>query len=86
MERLPVPSTSVGLPLAAPLLPKMTLSYEAEQQIVKAIRSLPWYMFLVPALFTLLISLFEPSILTDTRPESGYWALMWSVAKLGLFH
>jgi hypothetical protein len=28
------------------------MSYEAEQQIVKALRSLPWYMFLVPAFHT----------------------------------
>src|SRR5436309_7579238 len=63
----------------------MTMTYEAEQQIVKALRSLPWYMFLVPALFTLLILLFEPSVLTDTRPEYGYWAMMWIVAKLGFF-
>jgi hypothetical protein len=60
------------------------MSYEAEQQIVKALCSLPWYMFLVPALFTLLILRFEPSMLTDTRPEYGYWA-MWIVAKLGFF-
>ena len=25
------------------------------------------------------------SIWSDTRPEYGYWALMWIVAKLGLF-
>jgi hypothetical protein len=49
----------------------MRMAYEAEQQVVKALRSLPWYMFLVPALFTLLILLFEPSALTDTRPDSG---------------
>jgi hypothetical protein len=61
------------------------MTYEAEQQIVKALRSLPWYMFLVPALFTLLILLFEPSVLTDTRPEYGYWAMIWIVAKLGFF-
>ena len=24
------------------------MTYEAEQQVVKALRSLPWYMFLVP--------------------------------------
>src|SRR5215472_8086058 len=61
------------------------MTYEAEQQVVKALRSLLWYMFLVPALFTLLILLFEPSVLTDTRPEYGYWAMMWIVAKLGFF-
>ena len=61
------------------------MSYEAEQQVVRALRSLPWYMFLVPALFTLLILLFEPSMLTDTHPEYGYWAMMWIVAKLGFF-
>ncbi len=63
----------------------MRITFEAEQQIVKALRSLPWYMFLVPALFSLLILLFEPSMLTDTRPEYGYWAVMWIVAKLGFF-
>jgi hypothetical protein len=42
-------------------------------------------MFLVPALFTLLILLFEPSVLTDTRPEYGYWGMMWIIAKLGFF-
>ena len=61
------------------------MTYEAEQQVVKAIRSLPWYMFLVPALFSLLMALFAPAILADTRPEYGYWAEMWIVAKLGLF-
>src|SRR5262244_4631253 len=63
----------------------MRMSYEAEQQIVKALRSLPWYMFLVPALSTVLILLCEPSVLTDTRPEYGYWAMMWIIAKLGFF-
>jgi hypothetical protein len=61
------------------------MTYEAEKQIVKAIRSLPWYMFLLPALLSLLMLLFNPSALNDTRSESGYWALMWIVAKLGLF-
>ncbi len=61
------------------------MTYEAEQQVVKAIRSLPWYMFLVPALLSLLMLLFVPSVLNDTRPEYGYWAVMWIVAKLGLF-
>jgi hypothetical protein len=61
------------------------MTHEAEQQVVKALRSLPWYMFLVPALLTLLMLLFNPSALNDTRSESGYWALMWIVAKLGLF-
>jgi hypothetical protein len=61
------------------------MTYEAEQQIVKAIRSLPWYMFLVPALLSLLMLLFNSSALNDTRSESGYWALMWIVAKLGFF-
>ena len=61
------------------------MSYEAEQQIVKALRSLPWYMFLVPALLSLLMALFSPAILADTRPEYGYWAVMWILAKLGLF-
>src|SRR5262245_66328606 len=61
------------------------MTYEAEQQVVKALRSLLWYMFLVPALFTLLILLFEPSMLTDTRPEYGYWVMMWIIAKLGFF-
>jgi hypothetical protein len=61
------------------------MTYEAEQHIAKALRSLPWYMFLVPALFTLLILLFAPSMLIDTRPEYGYWAMMWIVAKLGFF-
>ena len=63
----------------------MTMTYEAEQQIVKAIRSLPWYMFLVPALLTLLFWLFEPEVLVDTRPEYGWWPLMWIVAKVGFF-
>jgi hypothetical protein len=57
----------------------------AEQQIVKALRSSPWYMFLVPALLSLLIALFAPAILADTRPEYGYWAMMWIVARLGFF-
>ena len=61
------------------------MTYEAEQQIAKAIRSLPWYMFLVPALLTLLIFLLEPAILTDTRSEYGFWAVMWIIAKLGFF-
>jgi hypothetical protein len=61
------------------------MTHEAEKQIVKAIRSLPWYMFLLPALLSLLKLLFNPSALNDTRSESGYWALMWIVAKLGLF-
>ena len=61
------------------------MTYESEQQVVKAIRSLPWYMFLVPALLSLLMLLFVPSVLNDTRPEYGYWAVMWIVAKLGLF-
>jgi len=61
------------------------MTHEAEKQIVKAIRSLPWYMFLVPALLSLLMLLFVPSVLNDTRPEYGYWAVMWIVAKLGLF-
>jgi hypothetical protein len=63
----------------------MTMTYEAEQQIVKAFRSLPWYMFLVPALLSLLMALFAPAILADTRSEYGYWAVMWIVAKLGFF-
>jgi hypothetical protein len=63
----------------------MTFSYEAEQQIAKAIRSLPWYMFLVPALFSFFLLLFEPSVLTDTRPEYGWWWMMWIVAKVGFF-
>jgi hypothetical protein len=61
------------------------MSYEAEQQVVKALRSLPWYMFLVPALLSLLMLLLEPSVLNDTRPQNGYWATMWIVAKLGFF-
>jgi hypothetical protein len=61
------------------------MTHQAEQQIVKALRSLPWYMFLVPALFSLLMLLFEPSVLNDTRPQNGYWAMMWIVAKLGFF-
>jgi hypothetical protein len=61
------------------------MTYEAEQQAVKALRSLPWYLFLVPALLSLLMALFAPAILTDTRPEYGYWAVMWIIAKLGLF-
>ena len=61
------------------------MTYQAEQQVVKALRSLPWYMFLVPALVSVLMLLFNPSALNDTRSESGYWALMWIVAKLGLF-
>jgi len=61
------------------------MTYESEQQVVKAIRSLPWYMFLVPALLSLLMLLFVQSVLNDTRPEYGYWAVMWIVAKLGLF-
>jgi hypothetical protein len=61
------------------------MTHEAEKQIVKAIRSLPWYMFLVPALLSLLMLLFDPSVLNDTRPQNGYWAMMWIVAKLGLF-
>src|SRR5690349_5630620 len=63
----------------------MRLSYAAEQQAVKALRSLPWYMFLVPALLSLLMALFAPAILADTRPVYGYWAVMWIVAKLGFF-
>jgi hypothetical protein len=42
-------------------------------------------MFLVPALLSLLMALFAPAILSDTRPEYGYWGVMWIVAKLGLF-
>jgi len=38
-----------------------------------------------PCIVTLLILLFEPSMLTDTRPEYGYWAMMWIVAKVGFF-
>lgn len=52
---------------------------------LKALRSLSWYMSLVPALLSLLMLLFQPSALNGTRSESGYWALMWIVAKLGLF-
>lgn len=64
----------------------MRMTYEAEQQILKALRSLPWYMFLVPALFTLLVALFDASaILSDNDPKFGYWAMMWIVAKLGFF-
>jgi hypothetical protein len=63
----------------------MPMTYEAEQQIVKALRSLPWYMFLVPAWLSLLMALFAPAILADTRSEYGYWAVMWIVAKLGFF-
>jgi hypothetical protein len=63
----------------------MRLSHAAEQQVVKALRSLPWHMFLVPALLSLLMLLFEPSVLNDTRPQNGYWAMMWIVAKLGFF-
>jgi hypothetical protein len=65
------------------------MTYEAQREIQKALRSLPWYMFLVPTLVTLFLSLFDSpgphSIWSDTRPEYGYWALMWIVAKLGLF-
>ena len=61
------------------------MTHEAEKQIVKAIRSLPWYMFLVPALLTLLMLLFDPLVVNDTRPEFGYWAIMWIVSKLGFF-
>ncbi|MGE5734731.1 MAG: hypothetical protein ACM34E_06550 [Acidobacteriota bacterium] len=61
------------------------MTREAEKQIVKAIRSLPWYMFLVPALFTFFLLLFEPSVLTDTRPQLGWWDSMWIVAKAGFF-
>jgi len=42
-------------------------------------------MLLVPALLSLLIALFAPAILADTRPEYGYWAMMWIVARLGFF-
>lgn len=61
------------------------MTYEAEQQVVKAIRSLPWYMLLVPALLTLFMLLFEPPVLTDTRPEYTWWDFMWIVARVGLF-
>ena len=65
------------------------MTYEAQREIQKALRSLPWYMFLVPTLVTLFLSLFDSpgphSIWSDTRPEYGYWALMWIVAKLGFF-
>jgi len=37
------------------------MTHEAEKQIVKAIRSLPWYMFLLPALLSLLMLLFNPA-------------------------
>jgi hypothetical protein len=57
--------------------------------LYESARSLPWYMFLVPTLVTLFLSLFDSpgphSIWSDTRPEYGYWALMWIVAKLGFF-
>jgi hypothetical protein len=65
------------------------MTYEAQRQIEKALRSLPWYMFLIPTLVTLLVSLFDSrgphSIWSDTGPEYGYWAFMWIVAKLGFF-
>jgi hypothetical protein len=61
------------------------MTYEAEQQVVKALRSMPWYMFLVPALFTLFMLLFNPSVLTDMRPEYTWWDFMWIVARVGLF-
>lgn len=65
------------------------MTYQARREIQKALRSLPWYMFLVPTLLALFLSLFDlpgpHSIWSDTRPQYGYWALMWIVAKLGLF-
>ena len=64
------------------------MTYEAQRQIEKALRSLPWYMFLIPTLVTLLVSLFDSpghSIWSDTAPEYSYWPLMWIVAKLGFF-
>jgi hypothetical protein len=63
----------------------LNAAHQAEQQVVKALRSLPWYMFLVPALLTLLMLLFDPLVVNDTRPEFGYWAMMWIVSKLGFF-
>jgi hypothetical protein len=36
-------------------------------------------------LLSLLMLLFDPLVLNDTRPQNGYWAMMWIVAKLGFF-
>ena len=57
------------------------MTYQAEEQIVKALRSLPWYMFLVPALFTLFMLLFNPSVLTDMRPEYTWWTSCGSLRE-----
>ena len=62
------------------------MTYEAQRQLQKALRSLPWYMFLVPTLVTVFISFFSAgpqSIWSDPLPEYGYWALMRIVTKLG---
>ena len=36
------------------------MTYEAQRQIQKALRSLPWYMLLVPTLVTVVVFLFQP--------------------------
>jgi len=62
------------------------MTYEAQEQIGKAIRSLPWYMFMVPALLTLFLALFDmEAILSDKDPQLSYCGLMWIIAKLGFF-
>jgi len=62
------------------------MTYEAQQQIGKAIRSLPWYMFLVPALMTLLVALVDMEAIVSNKDSTlSYWGLMWVIAKLGFF-
>jgi len=77
VKREPLATCSEAATIHSPYL-----TYEAEQQSVKAIRSLPWYMFLVPALFTLFMLLFNPSVLTDMRPQYTWWDFMWMVARV----
>jgi hypothetical protein len=36
------------------------MTYEAQRQLQKALRSLPWYMFLVPTVATVFVSFFQP--------------------------
>ena len=57
------------------------MTYEAERQVKKALRSLPWYLFLLPAVFAMLIYVLD-------EPGARGWEVFWSNAlffvKLGL--
>jgi hypothetical protein len=57
------------------------MSPEAEIQIGKALRSLPWYLFLVPGLLLLLFLIMQPTELS----QDYIWTAVWVFTRVGLF-